>query len=167
MTVVNTTTNYTVTKSGKAVTRKVDLYVQGVMNFGSTGLQQMFPTLGVEQGGSVCAGIVKLAQKAFNTLMNYSPMYDYDWGTALTALLVAGSPALFRRDLATFMTSALEGVITQLQEQETVNTPDDERIRDFIMTDWYINRDTLLIALKVVSQKQEVTALVIPISIVP
>ena len=55
---MSTTTNYSTVDpyTGLPVARKVDLYVQGLFDFYSSGMQQLSPSLQTGQGGSVCAG---------------------------------------------------------------------------------------------------------------
>lgn len=160
---MSTTTNYTT----NGVTRKVDLYTQGVFNFNRDSMQQLNPSMGVSQGGYVCAGVVKLAQKAVNTLLNYDLFYDTAWGTALSALLMAGNMTTVRREFAAFMGAALNGVVQQLSEQYTSTTPLDEQLDGFRMTSWTVYLDTVTVNLQLVTKNHVKLDIVVPISVVP
>lgn len=164
---MKTTTNYTATVAQTAVTRKVDLYVQGLLNFESDGTQQLAPSLLTASGGSVCAGIVKLAQKVYNTLMSYDIAYDRDWGTALSPLMMTTNIGLIRREFSDFMTLALAGITDQIRAQETTDMPDDERVRVLSLADWGLYGDYLKALIYVTSMSGDAITLVVPISVVP
>ena len=160
---MSTTTNY----ATNGVVRKVDLYVQGALNFDSTTRQQVYPTLAVEQGGQVCAGIVKLAQKALNTLMSYDIFYDPSWGTGFSTLIMSGNSHLIRREFNSFIVSALNLVLQELRDQETETTPADEKVQGLHMLSWSITTDALRCSIQVVSAATTSVIIVVPISVVP
>lgn len=173
---MSTTTNYTTTVFNStsyvasSVVRKVDLYIMGMFNFSSDQAQKTSPTLAVETGGKVCAGMVKLAQKVVQTLLTFDVVYETaDWGNSLSSLLLNGVGHQIQSDFSSFMNSALGRVTDQIQGQETDDMPDDERLQDVTMTDWSFDRPNgrLTASLQVVTRLNTVMPIVVPISVVP
>jgi len=160
-----TTTNYTI----DGVVRKVDLYAMGPFNFEYSEVQRTNPTLAVESGGRVCSGIVKLAQKVVNTILAYNVYYDFDWGTKLSAFIMAGNTSQIAGVLGVLLADITELVTTQLRSAEQTTLPADERIGVLRVEDYaYIRAQSkVTVSFNLRSQSGEQITLVVPISIVP
>ena len=165
---MSTTTNYT-RDDVEGQLRKVDLYMMGPLSFGDQSMQATAPTLNVETGGQVCAGIVKLAQKVVSVLLSYNVYYDFDWGTRLFPFIAAGSAGNIRAILGPLLADAAESVVNDIRSGETEDMPSDERIKNLYSQDFIYDKasSSVIVMLDVLSQADIVTAIVVPVSIVP
>lgn len=167
---MSTTTNYSaVTPSGQAVTRKVDLYIMGDLNFGSSTLQKTAPSLSVDTGGKVCAGLAKLAQKTLLVLLSYSIYYDFDWGTGLYRALLSGNFTGLQRNLGPLLAAYIDIASRQIISAQTSDMPPDETLFRLQMNEFTIDRanQKIILSLSVVSNSKDVTTIVVPITVVP
>jgi hypothetical protein len=149
--------------------RKVDLYVMGAFNFGSSARQRTSPSLVVEKGGQVCAGAVKLAQRMLITMMAYNVYYDPTWGTTLLRIVSSCAPQAIMPYLQQSMALIINNTVSQLQAQETDDMPADEKIDHAYMDDAAYDRGLgkLSLSIILVSQSKENIPLTVPISVVP
>lgn len=163
---MSVTTNYT-TSTNKV--RKVDLYVMGEFNFGVQSVQKTNPTLGTSSGGKVCAGTTKLAQKVVQTLLSYDVLYDGDWGTALSGMLLMGNMSMINQRISQLMATSIGRVTQQLQEQETIDTPDDERLLVLVLKGVNVQRSngSIQVFLQLATQSRTTVDIIVPIAIVP
>jgi len=162
------TTNYTYTDVNVQL-RKVDLYIMGQPNIIPNVVQKSAPTLNVETGGQICAGIVKLSQKVVNVMLSYNVYYDFDWGTKLFPFIISGSATNIQAVLGTLLAAVAESVVSDISSGETDDAPLDELIKDMYSRSFtYSKADSrVVVFFDIVSQADIVTSIVVPISTVP
>lgn len=151
--------------------RKVDLFIMSNFNFDTIHTKQRVTAdLGVETGGQVCTGIVKLCQKVMLTILTAALLYDEDqWGTTLSQLLITGATSSLRENLDATLTSAINRTTDLLKLQQDDNTPADEALYDIVLenADYDWASSTLSVSLSVENAMGDTADLVVPISLVP
>jgi len=160
-----TTTNYTVNNTR----RRVDMYVMGSLDFTSEDVQETNQTMAAEEGGRVCAGIVKVAQKVAITLLAGNILNDYDWGTSLASLMLSNQLQTIKTEMDSVLAAGVKYVQTSLVKEEDPKLPDDELIGEVVLQDWYLDtvNNKLVLSVSVSTRNFETMPIVVPISIVP
>ena len=147
--------------------RKVDLCFTPFLNVGSGQEQETVMTLGEENGGYVCAGHVKLAQKVLFLLLSPRFYVTRDGQIALYSLLKRSTMYYIRTLFeATFIDAATE-VQRFIQAQETDDDPPDERLAQITLVSWDIDSSIgkLTAYVSVQTLDIETPEIVVPLSI--
>ena len=142
------------------------LAFEGAKAFGSALLDQ---TLALEgEGGKVCAGIQKLAQRFLIELFTERGTLTYQptRGTDFMTRAKQGSLRTSQDVLAAF-SAALVDVRRNLQAEESEDEPDDERYQDANILSVFTQPGEIKISLEVFSLAGSSRKVIFPISVVP
>lgn len=143
----------------------LSIYSSG-FNYQSDAEQAAPTTLNGENGGFVCAGIVKLCQSVLVFLLSDDVVFDPQWGSAIPRYM-DGSVQSLSTDIENILENAFSETIRQLQFNERDDAPDDERIQGISLRNWsFIEEGTgITVSIQVTSAAGESRDLVIPLNL--
>jgi len=134
-------------------------------------LQQLDQTFGIDdgQGGNVCAGFPKLAQKVLTLMLTYDHYYDPYWGSEFGRVVSAQTLQEAERRAREYYAIAISDVTRLLRSQEDYTTPIDERIYTLELAGLTADSSTgkLDVSFKVTAISGHATVMQMPIPIVP
>lgn len=149
--------------------RKVDLFLSPGHDFGIPGFQELNPSFGLQHGGSVCTGFVKLVQKALMLLLTQGRFYDIYWGTSMGRTLQARNLRQATLAVQNSFRQSSHDVVDFLRSEEPISIPMDERIDrvDLVNILEDPGQGRLLVVIEVAALSQDATTVTLPITWIP
>ena len=151
------------------ITRKVDLYTMGPMDFSLSSRQRVTPSMGIEHGGDACAGITKLSQRIMMILLNGPVPFDVEYGTSLIYMIQGLSLSNAYLRLQTVLPMLLASVKGQITKELGPGTPLDEYPTEIevLRLDVIKATSTISVVLMVTTAEYRTAQVVVPVPIVP
>lgn len=145
--------------------RRVDIGISNGFNFVSTSEQLTNTALGIDSGGVVVTGIVKLVQNVLVFLLTDEVILDFGWGTLLPRQIRSNVQTVASGIENNFAAAAHE-TVQALRLNEREDAPDDEKISALLLTNWEMDDagDGIILYVTVSSVAGEVRDVILPLS---
>lgn len=147
--------------------RRVSLSIySSSFNYYSDAEQLAPTTLNGDQGGFVCAGIVKLCQSVLVFLLSDDLIFDSTWGSAIPRYM-SGSVQYFAQNIENVMSAAFTETKREMQHYQRDDAPADEQLSDLSLLSWDLMPDGtgITMTIQVTSVAGEQRNVVVPLNI--
>ena len=145
--------------------RRVDIGISNGFDFVSTSEQLTKTALGINSGGVIVTGIIKLVQNVLVFLLTDEVILDFGWRTLLPRQIQTNVQTVASGIENNFAAAAHE-TVQALRLDEREEAPDDEKIGALLLNDFEINDagDGIILHITVSSLAGEVRDVILPLS---